>query len=306
MMQRQVERLCMEYGLPVREVEEKMRSWASEWKKEAKEPKEKVIKEKVSKKKTTKKEEEPKEKEPKEKVIKEKVSKKKTTKKEEEAKEEEAKEEEAKEESKKKEKVPKLPFVGIIHLDLCEGVRKNEGLYSQCEMKKKGEHYCRRCEKEGEKNGRGEPNEGNIEKRVAEGNEYRSEKGEMPVNYMKYMKKKGWSREEVEREAIRQKVTLPEKVWEETKKGRPSKVDKEKEKEDLFAKLKAESEKKESEKKESELEPEKFEEANVEEIKVRKQEYKGKTYLRDSEDRMYDPETEEEVGRWKDEMLELY
>jgi hypothetical protein len=269
MMQRQVERLCMEYNLPVHEVQEKWRMWASEPKvpreKAAKVPREKAAK--VPREKAAK--------VPKaEKVMKEKAVK------------------------EPREKVPRMPFVGIIHPDLCQGVRKNDGLYSQCENKKKGEHYCVRCEKEGEKNGRGEPNEGNIEKREKAGNEYRSEKGERPVNYMKYMKKKGWSKEEVEREASRQSIVLPDTIWEETKKGRPAKkVEKEKEKEDLFAKLKAESETKE-------LEPEVFQE--VEEIKVRKQEYNGKTYLRDSEDRMYDPESEEEVGRWKDGNLELY
>jgi len=212
----------------------------------------------------------------------------------------------------------KLPFVGVIDMERCQGVRKNEGLYNQCEGEKAEGEWCVRCVKEGKKNGRGKPDEGSIEERKEKGEEYRSEKGEIPVAYLKIMRKKGWCKEEVEEEAKRQGVVLPEWVWNDTKKGRPKKEKTEEkeakkgrpkkekkieiEKEDLFVKLMKEAAAKE----EVEQEAKEEVEVEVEEISVKKEIVNGKTYLRSKKDnRMYDEETEDEIGIWNEELKEI-
>ena len=56
-----------------------------------------------------------------------------------------------------------------------------------------------------------------------------------------------------------------------------------------------------AENKEPELEEEAMEEGGIEETNVNKFVFEGKTYLRDEEDILYDPETEEEVGYFDEE-----
>jgi hypothetical protein len=117
-----------------------------------------------------------------------------------------------------------LPFVGMVNGDLCQGIKKNYGLYTQCEKKKtKNGEYCATCQKQAAKNENGEPNLGTIAKRVEEG--WRDAKGRGPVNYRKVMKKLGLTEEQVMEEATRQGVELDgEKHFaEEVKRGRPKK-----------------------------------------------------------------------------------
>ena len=68
----------------------------------------------------------------------------------------EVKEKKVKEPKEKKEKKegPKivLPFCGRIVAEWCEGVKMNHGLYSQCVSEKKGEKYCKNCEKQADAN----------------------------------------------------------------------------------------------------------------------------------------------------------
>ena len=128
-------------------------------------------------------------------------------------------------EKEKKERgvIVPLPFSGMVNEEQCQGIKKNYGLYTQCEKKKtKNGEYCTVCDKQAAKNENGEPNWGKIVKRMEEG--WRDAKGRGPVNYRKVMKKLGLTEEQVMEEATRQGVELDEAHFaEEVKRGRPKK-----------------------------------------------------------------------------------
>jgi len=136
----------------------------------------------------------------------------------------------------KKEKVSKvtkkmesrlpLPFTGVIDSTLCQGVKQNQGLYTQCTNSIEEKGLCKSCKKQASKNGSGEPDNGLIVRRAEEGDEYRDGKGRQVIHYSKLMKKLNLTREDVLEEAARQGVTVDEKhfVVQSTKRGRPKKV----------------------------------------------------------------------------------
>jgi hypothetical protein len=138
-------------------------------------------------------------------------------------------------ESKKKVKIvaPKssfaLPFSGEKNEKCCEGLRYNEGLYTQCEVVKKGENkYCAVCEK-------GELKYGTIDGRMEAGlMEYKDPSGKSPVHYSKIMKKLKVSQEAVLDEALKmgKKVDPIHLEVQEEKRGRPKAVKVVKEKEE--------------------------------------------------------------------------
>ena len=138
-------------------------------------------------------------------------------------------------ESKKKVKIvaPKslfaLPFSGEKNEKCCEGLRYNEGLYTQCEVVKKGDNkYCAVCEK-------GELKYGTIEGRMSVGvMEYKDPSGKSPVHYSKIMKKLKLTDEAVLEEALKmgKKVDPIHLVAQEEKRGRPKAVKVVKEKEE--------------------------------------------------------------------------
>ena len=130
-------------------------------------------------------------------------------------------------ESKKKVKVvaPKskfaLPFSGEKDSNCCEGLRYNDGLYTQCEVLKKGENeFCAVCEK-------GNLKYGTINDRMNTGiMDYKDPSGKSPVHYGKIMKKLKVSKVDVQEEALRMgkvvhSVHLEEQ---EEKRGRPKAV----------------------------------------------------------------------------------
>ena len=130
-------------------------------------------------------------------------------------------------ESKKKVKIvaPKssfaLPFSGEKVEKCCEGLRYNDGLYTQCEVMKKGENlYCAVCEK-------GNLKYGTITERMNAGiMEYKDPSGKSPVHYSKIMKKLKVSKEEVLEEALKMNKNVAEVHLEvqEEKRGRPKVV----------------------------------------------------------------------------------
>ena len=138
-------------------------------------------------------------------------------------------------ESKKKVKIvaPKssfaLPFSGEKNEKCCEGLRYNEGLYTQCEVVKKGENkYCAVCEK-------GELKYGTIEGRLEVGlMEYKDPSGKSPVHYSKIMKKLKLTQEAVLEEGLKmgKNVDPIHLVAQEEKRGRPKAVKVVKEKEE--------------------------------------------------------------------------
>jgi hypothetical protein len=130
-------------------------------------------------------------------------------------------------ESKKKVKIvaPKskfvLPFSGERNEKCCEGLRYNEGLYTQCEVVKKGENkYCAVCEK-------GNLKYGTIDDRMNRGiMDYKDPSGKSPVHYGKIMKKLKITRLDVEEEGKRMGILVDVVHFEEQeeKRGRPKAV----------------------------------------------------------------------------------
>lgn len=157
-----------------------------------------------------------------------------------------------------------LPFNGECNERKCCGLRQNNGLYTQCQVARKGEkRYCKTCEAQADKNGNGKPDYGTIEDRLAvDIFDYVDPRGIRPVGYKKIMKKYKLSEEQVLEEAGKLNIIInmqhfseveeprrgrkanplkEAKVKAEGKKGRPKKTKKvleiEGESEDLFASL---------------------------------------------------------------------
>jgi len=157
-----------------------------------------------------------------------------------------------------------LPFNGECNERKCCGLRQNNGLYTQCQVARKGEkRYCKTCEVQADKNGNGKPDYGTIEDRLAVGIfDYVDPRGNRPVGYKKIMKKLKITEEQVLEEAGKLNIIInmqhfedveeprrgrkanplkEVKVKAEGKKGRPKKTKKvleiEGESEDLFASL---------------------------------------------------------------------
>jgi len=120
-----------------------------------------------------------------------------------------------------------LPYHGKRNDDCCSGLRKNVGLYTQCQVQKKvNDNFCKTCQNSADKND-GIPEYGTIEQRQAvDPFEYVDPKGRKPTSYAKIMKKLNLSREEVLAEAERLNIVIDEKHFEEeeeeeVKRGRP-------------------------------------------------------------------------------------
>jgi len=120
-------------------------------------------------------------------------------------------------EKKKKKGKPNvpLPWTGEVCEDWCKGVRPSHGLYSQCtNAPAKGEEYCKTCQKKDDM-----PTVENRE-------EWMATNGKKAKHYSSFLKKKGISREEADREAARFGLTIPESEYEEkgSSRGRPRKT----------------------------------------------------------------------------------
>ena len=129
---------------------------------------------------------------------------------------------------KKKSSIP-LPFCGVICEKNCSAVRLNHNLYTQCTNEKTtsigGHNVCERCEKQIEKNSNKMPSYGYISERVEKGATFRDPKGKAPANYGNIMEKLKISRNDAEREAANQGLTIPEDQFEvkKARRGRPKK-----------------------------------------------------------------------------------
>lgn len=173
-----------------------------------------------------------------------------------------------------------LPFCGVKNDKCCEGLRLNQGLYTQCMiMKKKESSYCKVCDDQAQKNENGKPDYGTIDDRLAvELMDYKDPKGKSPIAYQRLMRKLKISEEMVCEEANKYNLTIDpthfmeaedgkrgrpkaEKVVKEDseskKKGRPKKSKKvleiEGESMDLFAELVASAAKEEESEEEEEV-----------------------------------------------------
>ena len=135
----------------------------------------------------------------------------------------------SKKETKKKQSGVAIPFCGKMNEDNCEAIRLNHGLYTQCTNSKcklnKGHGVCETCNKQISKNSNNLPTYGYISERLEKGSNYRDPKGKEPVNYGNVMEKLKINRNDAEREAANQGVTISEDQFEVKKaqRGRPKK-----------------------------------------------------------------------------------
>ena len=184
---------------------------------------------------------------------------------------------------KDKKKVPKcpgpMPWQGVVCEDNCDAIRLNNGLYTQCVLKKKIGNWCLACSKQSEKNASGVPDNGSIVDRLSKPKmEYMDPKGRKVVAYMTVLNKLKVTREMMDvycienklalisdeyfelSEAVEDKEKVEKKVVEKKvveKKGRPKKAKKEVtvsnvSTEDLFATLLQEQEQEKEQEKEQE------------------------------------------------------
>jgi len=119
-----------------------------------------------------------------------------------------------------------LPFCGKKNEKCCDGLRLNQGLYTQCMIaKKKESSYCKVCDDQARKNGNGKPDYGTIDDRLKVGlMDYKDPKGKMPIAYQRLMKKLKISEEMVCKEANKYNLTIDPLHFEEAedgKRGRP-------------------------------------------------------------------------------------
>ena len=131
-----------------------------------------------------------------------------------------------------KEKIVKasfpLPFNGEFNEIYCNALRQNNGLYTQCQIARKGSaKYCKSCNALAEKSSDGIPEYGTISQRMAvDIFEYVDPKGRKPVAYTKIMKKYKINEEQVLLEASKLNLTIDAKHFEiqeeVVKRGRPA------------------------------------------------------------------------------------
>jgi hypothetical protein len=126
----------------------------------------------------------------------------------------------------KKEKKSKMliPFDGVKKEGCCNGIVKNNGLYTQC-TKKVENGFCKTCESQPY---------GNIDQRLSVGvYEYKDPKGKSPKRYLDVLKKKNIGKEEIESWLVRENIQVAEAHLEESqekvKRGRPKSEKKAKE-----------------------------------------------------------------------------
>jgi len=105
-----------------------------------------------------------------------------------------------------------LPYSGEFNDSLCYALRQNNGLYTQCNGKRKEDgSFCKGCETMLQKSGSEEPEYGTIQQRMATDIfEYTDPKGRKPVAYTKVMKKHKITKEDVMEEACKFNITVNE------------------------------------------------------------------------------------------------
>jgi flagellar biosynthesis GTPase FlhF len=123
-----------------------------------------------------------------------------------------------------------LPYNGECDAECCQALRQNNGLYTQCQSKRKVENaFCKACLQWAAKSEDGIPEYGTISQRKLVGPfEYVDPKGRRPVAYTKVMKKYKVSEEQVLAEAGKFNMNILAEHFvspaSESKRGRPKKA----------------------------------------------------------------------------------
>ena len=217
----------------------------------------------------------------------------------------------------------RLPWSGVVEEGRCKSVVWNGGLHTQCEGE--GEEYCVEC---GERVKREGVNKmGSVYERRSKGlYEYKDGYGRRSVQYVKYMRKEGLSKEEVLSYASRVGCEILLEHFEERKisRGRPRKWRENEERKDVLSGLELGLEKGLEKEKKKRGRPRKEKEVcsngrgdeliasllecveeEEEETKVIRFNIKGKEYLKSEDNVLYDNKTHEAVGIWNEENGEI-
>lgn len=138
-----------------------------------------------------------------------------------------------------------MPFTGQVNEELCQGIRRNYDLFSQCSNNKmKEKEYCKTCQKNADKNNTAKPPTGDIKDRLEVGLlDYTDPKtGKKVISYIQYLNRQKIPKEDALNEADRLGFEIPDILMVESnrKRGRVPKKD---------GKLKKETKKKVVEKK---------------------------------------------------------
>jgi len=121
-----------------------------------------------------------------------------------------------------------LPYSGELNEECCSALRQNNGLYTQCQGRRKGTaSFCKSCLTTMQKVGAEIPEYGTIQQRMACGlMDYVDPKGRKPIAYGKIMKKNKLTEEQVLAEAEKFGLKIDPihfaPVAEESKRGRPA------------------------------------------------------------------------------------
>ena len=119
-----------------------------------------------------------------------------------------------------------LPFCEVVD-GVCEGIKKNHNLYTQCcKEVVSGEVLCKGCLKQKNNSSTGTPPYGMIRDRENMGPNYIDPKGDKAVPYANVAKRLGINIEDAKKEAARLGFTIPdsELVERVSRRGRPKKV----------------------------------------------------------------------------------
>lgn len=119
-----------------------------------------------------------------------------------------------------------LPFCVIVE-GVCEGIKKNHNLYTQCRKKVvEGEILCNGCLKQKKNSSTGTPPYGMIRDRASKGPDYIDPKGNKAVPYANVAKRLGINISDAKKEAARLGWSIPESELVErvSRRGRPKKV----------------------------------------------------------------------------------
>ena len=114
----------------------------------------------------------------------------------------------------------KLPWTGDVRAECCKAIKKNGGLFTQCNGMIHSDDWCKPCSKEVAK--KGKPNCGTVEDRAAcDVLEYQV--GPFKVKpYAEYMKKQGIVREQVDKACDDYGITIDPRQFEVKKRPRKS------------------------------------------------------------------------------------
>ena len=143
----------------------------------------------------------------------------------------------------KKTQKPRCPFPWTGHVieGLCQGIRPNHGMLSQCTQPQKAEGFCGTCFKQFQSNGK--PKCGTVADRLKadkDGIDYKNpETGKTSVKMVLIMKKLKMTKDEVIAEAKKFGIEIPDSEFELVKKtkGRPPTVKPSTKDEDLLDKM---------------------------------------------------------------------